>query len=422
MPTEFTLLDQAVVADKAIRTVNFFNGRLLAGGDLGREQQARRDGLAQVGQALGDGVTHGLTVAFAGNIAPGGRPAVTVTPGLAVNRDGASLALRNAVTLALDRQAAATTATVACLFDDCAPTVPGAYVAGEGLYLITIAPAFVSEGRAPVSGTSGSGARCAYDATAEAVQFRLLPVPDHLHGENAAAADFRNRIAYHCFGKGVLRGWTADMAAAGGRGDDLVEAMLGQTMTTADVPLALINFTGAKAETFTDLWAVRRMLCAREEGDAFALIADPRRIAVGRAVYRQFHAQIMELAGASGGLAKNLDAAQFAFLPPTGFLPGLTDQQALSFFAQKHLTARGPLYVDAACVELLLRESFAVPAITAVQGQPGTDHAVWLYRVSPAPDGAGTPNLLFATGHLEPRGQARFNLNHWDYANYPPIP
>jgi hypothetical protein len=422
MPTQFTLLGEAVVSDEAIRTINFFNGRLLAGGDLSREQQARRDGLAQLGRALGDGVAYGLMVEFAGNIAPGGRPAVTVTPGLAVNREGASLALRRAATVALDRTADASTATVACLFGDCAPAVAGAYVAGEGLYLLTIAPAFVSEGRAPVSGANGSGARCAYDATAEAVQFRMLRVPDHLHGESAGASDFRNRIAYHCFGRGVLRGWAADMATGGARGDDLVEAMLAHGLTTAEAPLALIHFTGAVAETFADVWAVRRMLCARDEGDAFALIADPRRIGVGRAIYRQFHDQIMELASASGGLGKNLDAALFAFLPPAGFLPGLTDQEAISFFAQKSLTARGPLYIDAACVEALLRESFAFPAITAVPGRPGADHAIWLYRAAPAPDGAGTPNLLFAAGHLEPRGQARFNLNHWDFANYPPIP
>jgi hypothetical protein len=30
--------------------------------------------------------------------------------------------------------------------------------------------------------------------------------------------------------------------------------------------------------------------------------------------------------------------------------------------------------------------------------------------------------LLFASGHLPYRGDARFNLSHWNYANYALIP
>jgi hypothetical protein len=418
MPTDFIQLHEPVVAD-AIRTVNFFNGRLLTGSDLGREQQARREAIARVGQALGDGIASGLEVAFAGNVAPGGRPAVTIAPGLAVNREGAVLGLSDPATIALDRATTSTDRTIACLFDDCAPAMPGGYVAGEGLFLLVISPAFVSEGRAQVSGMGDAGARCAFDATVEAVQFRLLPIRPEVHGQDPAAAHFRNRIAYRCFGAGVLRGWPTDLAAAGSRGDDLLDDMRGEGLEEADVPLALIHFTGVTSEVFTDPWSVRRPLCRREDGDAFAMIADPRRIEVGRAMYRQFHGEILDLAATPGAFAATRATERFAYLPPAGFLPLLDDTQVAAFFTG--LTTRGPHFIDAASVEPLLRESFSVPAIPTTAGEPGADHAIWLYRVANVPGGR-MPILLFANGQMPYRGDARFNLNHWDNANYALIP
>jgi len=46
-----------------IAFTNFFNGRLLSGEDLTREQQARRAVAQQLGHAVGDGVAYGLWVA-----------------------------------------------------------------------------------------------------------------------------------------------------------------------------------------------------------------------------------------------------------------------------------------------------------------------------------------------------------------------
>jgi hypothetical protein len=36
--------------------------------------------------------------------------------------------------------------------------------------------------------------------------------------------------------------------------------------------------------------------------------------------------------------------------------------------------------------------------------------------------GNPAPVMLFAGGHLPYRGDARFNLNYWNYANYALIP
>jgi len=411
MPTDFVALQEPFGTD-AIRTVNFFNGRLLTGNDMSREQAARREADARIGLAIGDGIATGLEVAFKGNIAPGLRPAAAVQPGVAINRLGATLCLKQAVTLALDRAAAPGAGNVAGLFGDCAPLADGDYVAGQGLYILTIAPAFTSEGRAQVSGMGDASARCAIDATVEAVQFRLLEIrPELFGGTSAAAADFRNRIAYRAFGVGVGPDWPADLLGADPRADDLIETMRGHGLGDGEVPLALIAFTSS-GHLFTDSWSVRRPIFPRDPGSVVASLAEPRRIGLGRAMFRQFQDEIAELPNLAGTVAKD----RFAFLPPAGLLPELTDGQVASFFAG--LTVRGPLHIDANCVEPLLRESFAAPAIDT-----DDDHAIWLYRIVQtrmADDRADI--LLFASGHLPYRGDARFNLNLWDYANYALIP
>jgi hypothetical protein len=49
---------------------------------------------------------------------------------------------------------------------------------------------------------------------------------------------------------------------------------------------------------------------------------------------------------------------------------------------------------------------------------------IWLYKVreNRQPDLSGQevgfPYLLFASGHVRYRGDARANLSYWDYANY----
>jgi hypothetical protein len=414
MATQFPALDQPL-ADGGIRTVNFFNGRLLTGGDMGREQAARREADARIGLAMGDGVASGLMVSYAGRIAPNNRPAATITAGVAVNREGRTLRLAQDVTIEVSRQAAAGPDAVACLFDDCVSTAQGDYVAGQGLYLLTIAPAFISEGRAQTSGIDGAAARCNTDATVEAVQFRTIEIDQSLlGGASFAAADFRNRIAYRAFGQGVTRAWPADLLGSDPRGDDLLDA-IGTTLRADEVPLALIAFVGSFDHLFTDVWSVRRPVCQRDAGDVTANLSEPRRIGVGRAMFRQFQKQIEELAGANGALGAVSAQSHFKKLPPVGIIPWIDDSQAADFF--EGMTVRGPLHIDAACVEPLLRESFSAPAINT-----DSPEAIWVYRVAQtAMDEAG-PVLIFANGHLPYRGDARFNLNYWNYANYSLMP
>jgi hypothetical protein len=410
MPTDFLPLQTPLKAD-AIRTVNFFNGRLLTARTMDREQQARREADARIGLAMGDGIAAGLEVAFAGDTAPGGRPAATVEPGTAVNRTGHVLRLPQRITLALAEAPAPAADNVTCLFGDCGPLATGDYVSGQGLYLLTIGPAFTTEGRAEVSGMGDTAVRCATDATVEAVQFRLLLIRPELFGSaNPASADFRNRIAYHAFGLGVRKGWPADLRGSDPRGDDLIEIMRDHGLTDAEVPLALVAFAN-NGHRFTDCWSVRRPVFTRDEGSVFAGLAEPRRIGVGRAMFRQFQDELDDLAAPASVVA----STRFGFLPPAGFLPGFTEANAANFFGV--MTVRGPTHIDGSAVEPLLRESFSAPAIAT-----DSNHVLWLYRIAQTAMADEAPILMFASGHLPYRADARFNLNHFNYANYALIP
>ncbi|HUE78391.1 MAG TPA: hypothetical protein VMN38_01995 [Sphingomicrobium sp.] len=410
MATTFPALDQPL-PEGGIRTINFFNGRLLTGSDMGREQEARREADSRIGLALGDGVAEGLEVAFAGRIAPGNRPAATISAGVAINRDGRTLRLTRDTTVALSRSVAQFSDAIPCLFDDCPGLSEGDYVAGQGLYLLTIAPAFVSEGRARTSGFEEGGARCNTDATVEAVQFRLVEIESALFPEASfAATDFRNRVAYRAFGEGVTRFWPADLLGSKPRGDDLLTA-LGSRLRRSEVPLALLAFTGSFDHLFTDVWSVRRPIEVRDPNSVIANLTERRREGVGWAMFRQFQSQIDSLAGPNGALAPATARGHFRWLPPAGILPWLDDADAAAFFAG--MTVRGPHYIDAASVEPLIRESFVMPAI-----ETDSPETVWLYRIAQTAFAESGRVMVFANGHLPYRGDARFDLNYWDFANY----
>src|SRR3712207_1795520 len=88
-----------------IRSVNFFNGRLLSAEDLKQEQDSNREARARLGQAVGHGVAYGLEVALAA-VNTAQTPVVTVGAGLAVNREGRTLKLSAAADIALVQQPA----------------------------------------------------------------------------------------------------------------------------------------------------------------------------------------------------------------------------------------------------------------------------------------------------------------------------
>lgn len=401
---------QAPHTDDGIRTVNFFNGRLLTGRDLSREQQARREADSRMGQAIGDGVGEGLMVSHLGKVAPGGRPAAAIAPGFAVNRLGQVLRLSAPVKLALATVVAPTPATRLCLFDDCAPPASGDFLGAGGIWLLTIAPAFADEGRAAVSGMNDAPGRCAFDAVAEGVQFRLLEIRQQLHGLSLTDPRLRNRLAYACFGEGVLPQWPANLPGSPPRRDDLIEALRRDGLTDAEVPLAIIATGPDGSHMFTCTHSAARPLIARREGVALHDIARPRRAALGEAMWAQFHDHLAS-SDALGAPCRS----RFAHLPAAGILPLLSDTAAQAWFAG--MTVRGPLHIDQARVEPLLRASLIAPAIDT-----GSDHCLFLYRIAQNRMAGRNDALIFASGHLPVAAEARFNLAHWDFANFALIP
>src|ERR1700746_2458354 len=96
------------VLSKRTKSVNFFNGRLLAGEDLTTEQQTNRVAHALLGKAIGDGVVYGLEVTESKLSSTTTAPVLAVTSGLAINKNGGTLLLDSDSKIALVRPATAT--------------------------------------------------------------------------------------------------------------------------------------------------------------------------------------------------------------------------------------------------------------------------------------------------------------------------
>jgi hypothetical protein len=415
---DFLALEQPV-SDGGIESVNFFNGRLLTGGDMQREQRARRGSEARLGEALGDGIAFGLDLSALPPDADDSLVSIKVQPGLAISRTGQLLRLTQPERVRLSRTDSTSYASGGCAFDDCVPLAGGTYVAGEGLYLLTIAPAETAAGRAPSNGLGATGAPCDIDRRIDGVRFRLIEVPSSLYADlTVTDPGFRNGLAYKCFGPGVLVDWATALVAGGARTDPLLDKMIDYGFSQQEVALALIGFKGAAELTLLDSWSVRRPLSLPDSHGAFHGTTAPYRIATGRAMLAQFQAHLGELSSANTPALKA--RTHFPHLPPVGILPRMTVDQAKDFLGG--MTIRGPVHINSATVEQLVRESLAFPAIRSASNE-----IVWLYAVAEnliagakaaADPTRPDPYLLFSSANLAFRGDARFNLHRWNYANY----
>jgi hypothetical protein len=362
MSTELDL-EQAIL-DSELRYVNFFNGRLLTGGDLSAEQAANRACSRHLGLAVGAGVAYGLEV----SISPGSLTTdalVDVAAGLAVNRDGQTLRLESKQTVALVRPPDQLS-TAGCVFADCQPLAAGTTLSSAGYYLLTIAPTSARDGLAPASGLGNGIADCNSRYLVDGVQFRLLPL-------NVTQSDNpnleRNSVAYQCFGLPAL-GPGDFLDEASGAGPLLVygvEALVpAGRLTEQDVPLAVIEWT-PNGLGFIDQWSVRRRVTRPDASGRWGYFAGDRRVSEGEAMFLQFQEQFATLETGTSppqGLTAN---SRFQFLPPAGVLP-----DSDGTFWPTFLGPLGPLKetaIDASLWPRLLRESFTlepvqVPAFT----------------------------------------------------------
>jgi hypothetical protein len=424
-------LDTAFL-DDGIRSTNFFNGRLLSAEDLTREQQARKDALKQFGAALGEGVVSGLEVEAIIGGSSATEPVVTVKQGLALNREGRALELKQPVEVSLLRGASneASSAGAQAGFGACSP--PGSvYVSGTGVYLLVISEADGREGRAETSGLGGQPTNgCEAKRLVEGVRFRLLrlDVPDaDLQNTTAKRQRLRNRVAHHCFGTTdtqavPFRDYPFSVPA---KGYGAIDKLRPQFLTDCDVPLAVIHWRDGEGIRFVDVWSARRRPTRSTQPTRWALGVGDRRAAEGEAMFLQFQDQLDSLRAVSPQALKARE--HFEFLPPAGVVPlGNTAFPGFNkdvFF--DGVTIRDVVtHVEGARIQALLRMAFAFPPVTFLPTTPSsTDPFVWLFKVRENQQallsgGSTQEYLIFASGHMPDVSEPRYDASHWTFGNY----
>jgi hypothetical protein len=410
-------IDEAVTGG-ALRTTHFFNGRLLTGEDLDREQHVQAARLARLGTAVGEGVVEGLTLEI-GSDSTAARPVVTVAPGLALSRSGLALHLAEETDVALARSTAQPGSEPGALFADCQPYTASEYSTGAGVYLLSVGPASTEEGLAPVSGLHNADAPCNTDFAVEAVSFRLVRLALPLSELNDHPR-LRNRVAYRMFAPAEVAELERDPFGATLTTYGLLDTLRPKLVTDDLVPLALIGWEAGEGITFVDHWSVRRRPVRRGLPGRFGPEAGDRPLAEGEARFLQFQEHLEDLVAETASPETAAASDAFGRLPAAGLVPvGTTafhrDFHFVDFFAG--FTVRGPAHVEAAKVPDLLRTSFAFPPI-----EVGTEEAIWLYVVrqniqASQASAAVRQYVLFANGHMPYAANAQFDLSYWNFAN-----
>jgi hypothetical protein len=377
-----TALTEAIL-DSELRHINFFNGRLLTGGDLEAEQSVQHAHARHLGEATGEGISFGLSVTRAEASPPAG-PVVEVTSGLAVNRAGQTLRLE------CNQRVALTTppdpaAQDACVFDDCDPASSGATLgSGTGYYVLTIGPASRPDGKAPVSGLGNTTAICNSRFSAEGVRFDVFRL--NLPADGTPKA--RSLLAKACFGL------TPAISAGAWPGSLPVQYQYGwETLMPPGfdakfyVPLAVFEWT-IGGLGFVKRWPVRRRLEHRNPVTNWAYFSSARRVAEGEAMFFDFQGELD--AQPPSGFA----GIRFSLLPAGGVLPAGANWKV--FLGP--LAPSFPTPIDASLWSRLLRDSFtrepvAISAEAKNLGEPSFA-ALKVYKV---PERA---ELLFARSQL----------------------
>lgn len=455
-------LETPVYSSKiSIRSVNFFNGRLLSAEDLNTEKSANRDAHKQLGRTLGDGIAYGLEVRLSDD-SSAAQPRLVISKGLAVNRRGRTLELLDSPTLLLRRPTNVNPSngsgkTTSAGFEDCTPPQGGVYLASnEGLYLLTLAPDEQDEGRAMVSGMSNGNVDCNIRYKIDAVQFRLREITDMFLSDVLAVttalksltkgtADYeterrhqihllRNKVAHVCFGSADERrqAWITSpfdaISSLYGLLDDLRSK---EQLTDCEVPLAILYWASDGLQ-FVDMWCVRRRINGARDSAAWSpkelaqlsSEAKPawspqeleRRISETEAIWMQFQSQIAEMLANESDLSKISATQRFRFLPPAGYLPIQDKGQTKGFVAETFLAGHLPRVVgliEANQVRALVQQSFVHEPLELEQ--VGKIRLYQIFELQQAFKTGGTNQniLLFTTTLMANFGLARFGYSNW---------
>lgn len=412
------------IVEDGIPFTAYFNGRLLSGEDLGRDQIANREARRRIGQAIGHGVAFGLEVFESPGGSSKSAPVLTVQPGTAIARDGHTLSLGRSIDLQLVRPATTGGGAPGAVttFRVCDPPRPGVFVVGEGVYVLVMAAAQATEGRAPVSGLSGS-ASCNVRSVVEGVQFRLVQPkvrPDIL----SDVAHLRNRVAAVALGV-VERFASYTNPIAGALSEyGLVDALRAEgTMTDADVPIALLHWTAGTGITFVDNWAIRRRVTARGAEVDWSWLFGDRIRAESEAMLQEFQEHIADIAASGEDTSKIAAVDRFFYLPPFGILPLKLGTRpgfdVLRFFGADMLP-KDIAYTDATLLRSLAREALAHDPIALASPERLQLYFVFENMQAAAAGQSVTPVVIFASPRLPYRGVARYGFARWDQGRYAP--
>jgi hypothetical protein len=415
------------IFDRDVRTVNFFNGRLLTAEDLSREQNASREERRRLGRAIGSGIAYGLEVAAAPGSDRVSAPSVTITPGLAIDRRGQTLALADPVELSLKALPADPSAVPPPIsaFAVCEPADADAYVAGAGLYLLTIGAAEGKEGRAAVSGLGNIEASCNTKYIVPGVRFRLIQLD--LQPADLNQPDLlRNRVAYRCFqgDAPVYDAFHANLFGPPVGGYGLIDDLRPGRLEDCEVPLALVYLTATHGLVFVDMWAARRRITAPAAAARFPLLTGDRRAAETEAMAMQFMQQLLDLRELSANPDRTRAIEVFRHVPPVGIVPLASSRFTRGFHPDLFfdtISHHPVATIEGARVGALFRAALDYPPLDLSSGV-----MVWIYRVRENQQAVETgtaftapqPYLIFTTGHMAYMGDAHFDVNRWGYGNY----
>ncbi len=417
------------ILDNELRSINFFNGRLLSGNDLSQEQITNRIAHHRLGQAVGEGVAFGLEVFKPESAANTTGSTVVVKPGLAINRQGQLLKLNEPVELTLLRSTeAGGNGSTPTTFGDCQPVQSNIYVAGTGIYLLTIAPAEGNDGSAPVSGLGNASASCNIDYRLEGVQFNYIQLPiaaSVLSDSN----HLRNRVAYQCFGAQALTDLYRHPFGPAVERYGLLDELRPTQLTDCEVPLAIVHWQ-ADGLTFVDLWSVRRRLirpdafAAPSAGTLWSIFIGDRRLGEAEAMFLQFKEQSQEMRRKIGaGLGSIVATEYFDYLPAAGLLPVTGPGSPAGFNPQTFFGERASAdvaLIDGERLRSLLHEALYHEPIALSRSEKIQLYLIWENVQAVEQQEVSQLALVFASQALPYCGVARFDYAKWDLSRFAP--
>ena len=412
------------ILDGGLRTTHFFNGRLLAAEDLALDQVGNREARQRLGRIVGSGVATGLESFSTPGTSSVASPSVTVRAGLALNRRGHVLCLTTDTELSLVRRLESGD-TEGAVFRECTPQQRVVPVTGDGLYVLVLAPASGTEGRAPVSGLGNASAACNARYDVEGVQFRLVQITVDT-ALFADAARVRNRAAHACLGiAGALTATLVDPFArelsGGENGYGLVDGLRSaQQITDCDVALALVYWTARGGIQFVDNWSVRRRVSAPDAARRWTLFHGDRRATEAEAMFLQFQEQIGDMLETERSLTGFNIADRFELLPPFGIVPISVDGARTGFdealfdgYALPHVGL-----LDGDRLRALLADSFHHEPVALAAGDRVQLYVLYENQLAIEQGVVARRTLVFTSATLPFRGTARFGYGRWNLARY----